>query len=299
MNSVKVSMFMLERYRLGELNSEDQKNVNEALLKDENLRSSLEILDESDRELRLQYPADQFIAEIAENNTGKADRHEGVKIRRFKTKRTVKSRIRFTGVAAVLMVCILLPVLYFTRVIQGGGSGQELGGIVSPLNSAQADIPTGTPIDRAKGSVGVNYELALYLKDQRDLLQENLLENQVVLGQGSTVQLAYTIPAGEQYGVIFSIDGRSEVTMHYPYRKGQSSLLVSGRRTFLNEAYTLDDAPDYELFVFVVSDKPLDVEAVLDQARTIAEQKRIGELEDGSRAAFPGCEVETLTVIKK
>jgi len=292
MNNGKVSMFMLERYRLGELSPEDQKAVVEALAGDENLGTSLKTLEESDRELLLRYPAEKFIEEIREGNSSKR-----IQIRRLAGRRTGRNSLRITGIAAVVMACILLPVLYFAHNIQGKATGQEQA--VSAANSLLAGIPT----DRAKGSLPMGCELALYLKED----QENRLEELTALSEGNTVQLAYTIPAGEQYGVIFSIDGRSEVTMHYPYRRGQSSLLVSGRKTFLDEAYTLDDAPGYEVFILVVSGEPLNVEAVLGQAKNMAGKmfsrfQATGSgfnLIDESKAAFPGCEVEILTVLKK
>ncbi|MDR1932202.1 MAG: hypothetical protein LBQ57_05165, partial [Spirochaetales bacterium] len=116
--------------------------------------------------------------------------------------------------AAALLAALILPAFWFSR-----QDGEE---------------------ERAKG----NTELAVYLKtgggDER-------VQNDTVVREGNTVQLAY-MSAESRYGVIFSLDGRSAVTLHYPYAAGQSTRLVSGRRTALAEAYTLDDAPDYEIF---------------------------------------------------
>jgi len=127
-----------------------------------------------------------------------------------------------------------------------------------------------------------------------------------VLREGATVQLAYTAPSGEYYGVIFSIDGRQTVTMHYPYRDGQSSLLVSGKHTFLSEAYTLDDAPLYEVFIMVISGKPLNAETVLGEAQKIAQTgntyqgyTKLNVIEERSRAVFKDCEVEIITILKQ
>ena len=86
--------------------------------------------------------------------------------------------------------------------------------------------------------------------------------------------------------------------MHYPYQKEQSSLLVSGKRTFLKEAYTLDDAPGYEIFIFVVSQEPLDAKAIFWEAGIIAEKSNANEIEKLSKAIFVNCEVETITLLK-
>jgi hypothetical protein len=251
MKTGKVSVFMLERYRLRELSLEDQEMIEEALAVDSGLRDRLEELDESDRDLRLRYPWESS---------------------RLKPRRIIyaKTAARLAGLAALIVAGILVPVLYMTF------------------------STTSEPTDRIKGAVQTNSELLIYVKGE-----DVFLSDQTMLHEGNTVQLAYITPAGtEHYGVIFSIDGRSAVTMHYPYRKGQSSLLVSGKRTFLNEAYTLDDAPDYEVFVLVISEKPLDADAVLRKARRIAgESKTV--IAEKSKAAFEGCEVETITILKK
>ena len=264
MKERRVSELMLERYRLGELLPGDKHSVDETLALDDSLRSRLEKLDNSDRELRILYPFDSL---------GLPARSAG---RRVKKPRPVF----LARIAAVIALCILFPAIYY-------------------LQSRTAST------SRAKGAVPAGYELSVYLKGDREIP----LSGKAVLREGNTVQLAYTAPAGDdRYGVIFSVDGRSGVTMHYPYREGQSSLLVSGKRTYLSEAYTLDDAPDYEIFVMVVSGEPLNAETVLEVARTMAEKaNKPGQrsqglkaiIEEESRTAFKGCEVETVTVLKE
>lgn len=250
----KVSDFMLEKYRLGDLSPEDHHIIQEAIAEDENLRARIEDIDESDRELRSLYPAEYF----SFTKIGKR-----------------RNLVWLARIAALVLVCILLPAVYFAT------------NKTQPYNSI--------PVDRAKGNTQARSELSLYLKGDR----EKTLTEQTLLHKGNTVQLAYTVPAGERYGVIFSIDGRSAVTLHYPYREGQSSLMVSGKRTFLNEAYTLDDAPDYEVFVMVVSSEDLEAKAVLLEAKKIAKESESLSIEEKSRAIFKGCEIETVTILKE
>ena len=256
----KWSELTLERYRLGELDTGEKRAMDEALAADSGLQSRLDALDESDRELRRLYPMSFF---HLDNKT--------VSRPRFSPGR----RVYMAGLAALLLVCFLLPATHFLR------------GVTTPQGA-----------DRPKGlfdpqSAGGSPELSLYLKGEGEIL----LHDMSVLKEGNTVQLAYTAPAGTvHYGVIFSIDGRSQVTMHYPYRRGQSSLLVSGRQTFLDEAYILDDAPDYEVFVMLVSDKPFDTDTVLGEAKKVADNSS-GYMQVVE--AFEGRDAEVLTVIKK
>ena len=275
MKASSVSEFMLERYKLEELSHEDQRIIREALVTDADLRARLKKLDESDRELRQQYPV-LPVDVTALFKPGFLEQH------------STSAKIRIALIAAAIALCIALPVLFFTR------SGSKLKpGAGIPVASAPNDIPA----VRAKGQTLTGSELFIYVKEEHDII----LHNQTALEEGNTIQLAYTTPAGtDYYGVIFSIDGRSVVTTHYPYRKEQSSLLVSGKRTYLNEAYILDDAPDYEIFVFLVSAEPLNTELVLKDAQWIAQRSNSAEMiQEICTAVFEDCEVETVTLLKK
>jgi hypothetical protein len=303
MESSRVSDFTLERYRLGELLPDDRQALEEAFAADGDIRSRLIVLDESDRELRGRYPVECL--NLRSPVPAKTRLTGGGK--RLLT-RAAKLPAR-GKIAAAILLCFALPFVYYLRArnqpdVRGGSAH------VSSINSAHDsnldhNRDSNPDLDRAKGAGLSRAELSVYLKGEG----ETLLGDQAVLAEGNTVQLAYTAPAGEYYGVIFSIDGRSEVTMHYPYRRGQSPVLVPGRRTFLSEAYTLDDAPLYEVFVMVVSEKPLNVEDVLLEARSIAKTEDLASVDlcsdegkkqvFGAHAVFDGCEVDTLKVLKR
>jgi hypothetical protein len=147
--------------------------------------------------------------------------------------------------------------------------------------------------ERIKGSADA-VELRAYLKTEGE---QAVPADQAVLREGNTVQLAYTVNGEGRYGVIFSIDGRSAVTLHYPYAPGADTRLVTGKRTLLEESYTLDDAPDYEMFFFVIGDEPLDTPEILDSARYLARNPQTA-LEQ-SRSVFEPYELKTLTLRKE
>jgi len=289
-NPAKISEFTLERYRLGELRAKDKQAVEEALTRNEDLRSRLEKMDESDRVLRQCYPAEFFNLENAgleESYSGLEEPHSTDSNRTTPQflKRLFasgKARGRLALIAAVFLLCIFFPVLYF---LLNRTSGTAEAGGFSP--------------DRAEEPALAKPELSLYLKGDGEIP----VHDRALLQKGNTVKVAYTTPDDSvYYGVIFSIDGRSQVTMHYPYRKEQEPLLVSGRRTFLDEAYILDDAPAYEIFTLVVSKESIDVEAVLQAAQKMGEEIKRPDLMsigEKSKIAFQGCDVETVTVLKK
>jgi hypothetical protein len=162
-------------------------------------------------------------------------------------------------------------------------------------------------MDRLKGNTGAYgpdgalAELSVYLQSgpQSGQGPEGTgLADGAILHEGNTIQLAYRVSGGaEQYGVIFSIDGRSALTVHYPCREGQSARLITGRRIALDEAYTLDDAPDYEIFFFVVSDKPLDTGKILKSAGELA--RNPGASMEAGKRVFRQYRLRTVKIRKE
>ena len=177
----------------------------------------------------------------------------------------------------------------------------------------------------ATAAAHVDAMLDVYLKTAPQSAGETLTEG-TTLHEGDTIQLAYTafsrgIPsqpdgtrvttadttetadAASVYGIIFSIDGRGTLTLHYPYTENGNTRLATGRRTVLSEAYTLDDAPLYEVFFLVVDEAPPDTAGLLDRARRFAgglsrPVSAEALARDGS-GLFTGYDVETLVIYKE
>ncbi|MDR0497635.1 MAG: hypothetical protein LBH42_08480 [Treponema sp.] len=283
-----VSDLMLERYHLGEVSAEERKLVEAELTVDAELSSRHESLDDSDRELRNLYPWEQTILH------NRAVLKEDLATEKLNTYWTTSRKRLFGLCAAAVLLCVLFPSLYYIR-------GRTLG--ASGFSGAPEE-----GLDRLKG-VELKHELSVYLKESAITEDGRKLPDQTLLKEGNTVQLAYTTPPGNAYyGVIFSIDGRSDVTMHYPYRKHQSPLLTTGKRTFLSEAYMLDDAPDFEIFFMVISQNPMNTENIINIAEDLAAELMLEPLSEvlsnpniipaKSAAVFGDCEVETITILK-
>ncbi|MEM7153128.1 MAG: ActD-like protein [Myxococcota bacterium] len=108
----------------------------------------------------------------------------------------------------------------------------------------------------------------LVIHRQRDGTIEELSEG-AVAHAGDLVQISY-VAAGNQHGVVLSIDGRGEVTLHHPSGPQASTRLVRTGLHALDHAYELDDAQSYERFVFITSGHdPIDVPAALDAAQRV------------------------------
>jgi anti-sigma factor RsiW len=231
----------LERYRLGELPDDQAERLRVRLDGDEELRRRLEMLDQSDREIR----TTEALATVA------AD------LRRRAAARVVPDRPRtrlqrWSAPAAVAALLVLVIIVAARRTAPPGASLPQPGSV----GDAKED-------DRIKG---LRPGLAVYRQTARG--SEALADGDVVRS-GDVVRVGYRA-AGRSYGVILSIDGRGAVTLHLPPTEGAAAALRRDATVLLDRAYELDDAPQFEKFFFVTSERPFEAAAVLDAARRAA-----------------------------
>jgi hypothetical protein len=85
---------------------------------------------------------------------------------------------------------------------------------------------------------------------------------------GDTLQIAY-IAAGAEHGIIFSVDGRGTVTLHFPASPFESDQLRTGGEVALPYSYVLDDSPRFERFYLVAASAALDVAGVLNRVEAL------------------------------
>ena len=111
---------------------------------------------------------------------------------------------------------------------------------------------------------GYDFNMYIYRKNST---AADLLSDGDSVSAGDLIQIAYQVPP-EKYCAILSIDGRSNVTFHYSTDKKRDNT-VSGK-VLLPESYQLDDAPDFERFFLIVSDKPVLINDVLGKVSGFA-----------------------------
>jgi hypothetical protein len=87
--------------------------------------------------------------------------------------------------------------------------------------------------------------------------------------KGDLVRLGYQTFA-PRYGVIVSVDGRNNVTRHWPSRGDQALPLQGGELVLLDEAFELDDAPRFERFYLVTSTHGFPIESALAWLRVVS-----------------------------
>ena len=219
---------LLERYRLGELPSDETDRIADLVRKNAALRERLDALDRSDAALRASGAIDA-VAQRVRSHVDAPDRC-GPAVRR-----RVAS---YWIVPAVAAATIAIAVLARTS----------------------SSPPSDTGGERIKGA---HPALALY---RRISAGSETLADGAVARQGDLVRVGYR-SAGHAYGVIFSIDGRQTVTMHLPPEGDRAAPLAREATTLLDRAYELDDAPLWERFYFVAGDAPFDVGPIVAAAR--------------------------------
>ena len=110
------------------------------------------------------------------------------------------------------------------------------------------------------------------------------------------IQITY-IPGNKNYGVIFSLDGNGNLTRHFPEDNWIAGKLENnGEEIPLSFSYKLDDAPEYELFVFVASMNEFSLEELEDFANGKKKLKP-DYLKDGEH--FPKNSEATFFVLNK
>jgi hypothetical protein len=274
--------FLLERYVAGDVTAEERERIEITAALNANVAESIADLQRSNAEILARYPASRLVPEITARYKRGQTRQKQTPFQLPPVRMSHKRVLFASGIAAGLAAAVLLAVL---PVLHSG----ETASYSATQAAAQGS-------DRVKGAqTAASTELRVYLKTAAAPAADPLPDKTVVQA-GNTVQLAYMVGAPEKYGVIFSVDGRGVVTMHYPATVSQSTKLIAGKQTPLDEAYTLDDAPDYEAFFFVVDDAPLDAKAVLNKAEELAGNPRTAPEELG--AAFGEYEIKSITLVK-
>jgi hypothetical protein len=110
-----------------------------------------------------------------------------------------------------------------------------------------------------------------------------LLQNNDAVRANDTLQISY-LATGQNYGAILSIDGSSVITLHYPENSNMLPRLQPQDEVYLPYGYLLDDAPDFERFIFVTSEEAFDVRQLM---ASIAPQLRGSAWLDQGMLEFP------------
>lgn len=234
---MKPGDLFIEKYRLNELTEEERRSFEKNYPDADELRERIEELEASDELILEKYPPEEMAAEIK--------LRAGSKVRSFRI-------IKFTAMAAAAALVIVFGFSFYTP-------ETSTGGLVEASEMVSAE--------RVKG---LKPSLKIY---RRSGESAEIMENRGMVMEHDLLQIEY-IAGSFRYGVIFSIDGRGTLTMHYPTYAGIAAELDQNGAILLPYAYELDDAPDFERFFFITGGSGFDIDEVLDAAYELASEGR-------------------------
>ena len=261
MNSRRVPDILIEQYALGELTAERAAEVERS----EGFAERIAVLRESNAEFEVRYSADVYVARI--RNQNEAERASIAAHRRIHTVRIVA--LAMPGAAAVLVLGLLL--------FGGLGAGRD------PANGTIAEIT------RAKGVASITIYRAVNREAQ-------ILQDGDTATAGDVLQVVYAA-ADAPFGTIISVDGRGEVTLHYPAQETEDPHLNPEGAQRLPHAYRLDDAPEFERFHFITSKTSFSVEEILSLVRR--QMSSAESLRSGTLVLPDGLAATTVTIRKE
>jgi hypothetical protein len=234
-----VSRLILERFVLGELGDEEAGEISGRMAVEPGLAESIAEIKKSDEDILSTYPPERMAGRIRErfiaDTPGSGDERSIRGAAGFR-------RLAFALGGAAAFACILFllfPLLFST----GTQTGEREGILV-------------------KGDVG------LLVFRQTSTGYEQLSDG-ARAHRGERFQVKYRA-GNTRFGVIFSIDGRGGLTLHFPQAAGKSMALSPKGDVALLDAFELDDAPGFERFFFVASGTEFSPEGVLAQGRALA-----------------------------
>jgi hypothetical protein len=242
----------LERYLLGELSRRRTDEIKKLLETDTELKKKMASLKRSNEEILTRYPTKTMAPQIkARVETEREER----------TRQPILLKRLLYATPALAAVLVVLFIVFQNR---GGRTVFDIEGL------------HGT---RIKGTETIDVSKPHILVHRKVNDSAELLESGESASAGDLLQIAY-VAVGAHYGVILSIDGRGVVTLHYPESESADPVLDQDKKTYLSSSYELDDAPDFERFIFVTSKSEIDVQSILKKAKGLAKNPKMSETAD-------------------
>jgi hypothetical protein len=255
MGDLKINEIILEKYLLGELPPKLIQKVESKIQKDASLHDKILKLKASNQKFFQEYPEDEVFSKIESEQ----EKTESLPDKLKPLKTPLLRKILYLSPVLATMVLIFALVIPW---------------IITNMN----DPNQITQVDKnqIKGPEIISNkktQLLIFRKSDKGI---ETLADKSLAKEGDLLQLAY-ITDSQKYGLIFSIDGNGLVTLLLPEDKNQSTSLVQKKRVYLPHSHTLDDAPRFERFFLVTSDKEIEIDSILHKARHFVDNAKNAE----------------------
>ena len=232
---------ILEQINLGELDSNRYS--------DDNLFQKLGEIQKSNEEILSQYPAEKVKALVEEKiakKSGLKSSEEKIPVNPVFRKHLNIQKI--AGIAAIACLAVMLPFMLTQK----------------PANTGAISLEQSISQNAKERAKGVS-SIFVYKKTDDSVLR---LKNKAKVAEGDIIQITY-VASGAKYGSIISIDGNGYLTQHYPEFGVKASILEANGEIPLEYSYQLDDAPNFERFLFIASENQFDIATLIDAVDNI------------------------------
>lgn len=192
-----------------------------------------------------------------------------------------KFKVIVPAMAAAVLAAVILPRMILPENLQNSQNLSE-----NSAKNANIRVKGAKNIENLENSrQNQKTEIRLYKKTDDGV---QLLSNGDSVKKGDVIQITYA-PGKNNYGVIFSVDGNGNITRHFPEKSWKSERLSHEKPEIpLDFSYELDNAPNFECFVMVSSEKEFnlnDIEKRIENSKELdylLEMKYLPKKTDGA-----------------
>ena len=222
----------LERYLTGDLPEGEMSEIRELEKTDEVFARRVKMLREDNAAILRKMPFERLAEKMDARDCG-AERKNNVIHFGF---------VKFAAAAALVLAVVSVALFSQREVVPDAGA--------PAMDVAMAAQDDGTRIK------GMDARMEIWKKTGDSAVQMLNLDE---AREGDEIQLRYSVPE-KCFGLLFSMDGNGTVTMHMA-DGSQAVALEPGKMTTLPFAYKLDNAPKFEKFFLLTSQKDFAIDA--------------------------------------
>ena len=222
----------LERYLTGDLPEGEISEIRELEKTDEVFARRVKMLREDNAAILRKMPFERLAEKMDARDCG-AERRNNVIHFGF---------VKFAAAAALVLAVVSVALFSQREVVPDAGA--------QAMDVAMAAQDDGTRIK------GMDARMEIWKKTGDSAVQMLNLDE---AREGDEIQLRYSVPE-KCFGLLFSMDGNGTVTMHMA-DGSQAVALEPGKMTTLPFAYKLDNAPKFEKFFLLTSQKDFAIDA--------------------------------------
>ena len=232
----------LERYLTGDLPESEMREIREMEATDEIFAGRVKMMREDNAAILKKLPFER----LSEKMEARGTLASGGSFISGKGMPAGFKLVKFAA-AAALVLAVVSVALFSQREIGPApeGSGAQV------MDVAMVDVQDdGTRIK------GLDARMDIWKKTGDSAVQ---MQNLDEAREGDEIQLRYSVPE-KCFGLLFSMDGNGTITMHMA-DGSQAIALEPGKMTTLPFAYKLDNAPKFEKFFLLTSQKDFTIDA--------------------------------------